>query len=72
MSVALDRPTPQMYIINKHGVVHQLDGACKQLLMAPRRVPVSRNQAWLYHLPACRDCWPREDDYLAAIGAPRK
>jgi hypothetical protein len=69
---AVTKPAAQMFIVNQHGIVHRLKGACLTLLTAPRRVPVSPNQAWVYKLPSCRDCWPQEDEYLLTIGAPRK
>lgn len=60
-----------MFIVNRSGVVHRLENACMTLLTSPRRVPVSRNQAMVFKLPACDHCWPGEDVYRGFVGLPR-
>lgn len=59
-----------MFIINRVGVVHRVhDGmTCPVATRNQMRRIVSREQCFVYKLPPCERCWPKQWQYYNETG----
>lgn len=60
-----------LHIVDVTGMVHadRSGHTCPTSTRAANRRPVTALQILVYHLPACRDCFPMLKSFTKAIGA---